>query len=70
MPKLGRYDEAITWLDKALAVDPKSVDALAMKAAALAKLGKKQDALETLDKALSIDPTDEAILKAKSYLQK
>jgi hypothetical protein len=40
-----------------------------MKSAALAKVCKKQDALETLDEALSIDPTDEAIPKAKSYLQ-
>src|SRR5574339_296660 len=66
---LGKYEEAVTSFDKALRIDSDNLLALNFKAVALGNLGKKQDALETLDKALSIDPTDEAILKAKSYLQ-
>ena len=64
-----KYDEAITWYDKALAIDPKAVDALINKGAALDTLGKKREAFASLDKALTIDPTNQRALALKSLIQ-
>jgi tetratricopeptide (TPR) repeat protein len=52
----GRYEEAIAYYDKALAIDPNDVDALNYKGAALYRQGKHQEAITYFDKALAIDP--------------
>jgi Flp pilus assembly protein TadD len=51
-----RYQEAIEWYDKALAIDPNYTRALNGKGNALLNLEKYQEAIEWYDKALAIDP--------------
>lgn len=56
MNKLERYEEAIDIADKALSIDPDSVEAYTNKAHALEKVGTIDETLEYYDKALEIDP--------------
>jgi tetratricopeptide (TPR) repeat protein len=51
---LGKYDEAIKWYDKDLAINPNNVDALNNKAVALYKLGKYDEDIKWYDEALAI----------------
>ncbi|MDW0288181.1 MAG: tetratricopeptide repeat protein, partial [Nitrososphaeraceae archaeon] len=53
---LGKYEEAISWYDKALEADPKNVDALYNKGVALGYLGRYEEAIIWYDKALEVDP--------------
>ena len=58
---LGKYEEAITWYDKALEVYPNYTNALYDKGTALAYLGRHQEAItwyDKYDKALALDPND------------
>jgi tetratricopeptide (TPR) repeat protein len=52
------YEDAIVYLDKALAIDPNSVnvDALYNKGAALLDQGKNEEAIEYFDRVLAIEP--------------
>jgi tetratricopeptide (TPR) repeat protein len=52
----GRYQEAIPYFDRALAIDPNNTDALNGKGYALYGLGRYQEAISFFDKALAIDP--------------
>ncbi|MGD9673462.1 MAG: tetratricopeptide repeat protein [Candidatus Nitrosocosmicus sp.] len=54
----GNYDEAITYYDKVLAIDPNDVYALGNKGGALFNLGKYDEAITYYDKVLVIDPND------------
>jgi tetratricopeptide (TPR) repeat protein len=54
----GRYQEAIEYLDGALAIDPNDVNALYLKGTALSSLGMNQEAIEYFDRVLAIDPND------------
>ncbi len=54
----GRYEHAITYYDKALEIDPLSVNATNNKGVALYALGKFNDSISYFDKALEIDPTN------------
>jgi tetratricopeptide (TPR) repeat protein len=63
--RLGKYNEAITYYDKALAINPNDVNALDYKGAALTKLGKYQDATTFLDKSLAINPKDNVASQTK-----
>jgi tetratricopeptide (TPR) repeat protein len=62
---LGNYQEAITYYDKALAIDPNNVYALNAKGVALGNLNKSQEAITYYDKALAIDPNNVYALNAK-----
>jgi len=53
---LGRYEEAIRCCDKALALDPRDVDAWNNKGSSLGRLGRYEEAIRCLDKALELDP--------------
>jgi tetratricopeptide (TPR) repeat protein len=53
---LGNYTQAITYLDKALAIDPHDVDALNNKGGTLMDLGNYTEAIPYLERALAIDP--------------
>jgi tetratricopeptide (TPR) repeat protein len=53
---LGNYNEAITYYDKALAIDPDQKNALLNKGYALSKLGRYSEAITYYDKILAIDP--------------
>jgi tetratricopeptide (TPR) repeat protein len=56
LSSLGRYQEAIDCLDKALEIDPRYAYAWTNKGACLRSLGRYQEAISCYDKALEIDP--------------
>jgi tetratricopeptide (TPR) repeat protein len=53
----GRYEEAISYYDKALKIDTRYFRALNNKGNSLNNLGRYEDALYCLDQALEIDPS-------------
>ena len=57
LDSLGKYEEAITWYDKALGIDPNYMYSLYNKGLALSTLKKYQEAIKWYDKAwqLSLD---------------
>jgi tetratricopeptide (TPR) repeat protein len=61
----GKYQEAITYYDKALAIDPKYAGSLNGKAKALISLGQYNEAIPYLSKALEIEPSYEDALSNK-----
>ena len=63
--KQGKYDEAIKYYDKALAIDPYHKPSLNSKGIALAKQGKYDEAISYYEKALAIDPGDTNAIKNK-----
>ena len=56
LSNLGKYEEAITWLDRSLEINPNFVDAMYNKADALGELGKYEESLVWTDKALTLKP--------------
>jgi tetratricopeptide (TPR) repeat protein len=53
---LGKNNEAISFFDKALAINPNDVDVLTNKGIALHFLGKNNEAISFFDKALALNP--------------
>jgi tetratricopeptide (TPR) repeat protein len=53
-----KYDEAIQYYDKALAIDPNLPNALNNKGAALDSLGKHDEAIMYYEKVLAVNSTD------------
>jgi len=53
---LRKYKESIVYFDKALAINPDSVDALNSKGRALLKMGNNNGSIPYFDKALAINP--------------
>jgi len=51
----GKYEEAITYFDKALAIDPNDIGSLLQKGIALSALGKHEEAITYFDKGLAIN---------------
>ena len=62
---MGRNNEAITYFDKVLALNPKDVDSLNNKGVSLVKLGNYYEAIKYFDKALTINPDYSLALKNK-----
>ena len=60
-----RHDEAIKCLDKVLAIDPESTDALGRKAVMLNALDRHDEAIECYDKMLAVDPDNAMVLHIK-----
>ena len=54
---LGQYEEALSWYDKALKIDPKDINTMFKKALLLSKLGKFEQAVFLFDQVIEIDPT-------------
>jgi len=65
---LIKYEEALTWFDKALAINPLDVAAMRGKGVTLFYLSKYEEALTCYDKALSINPNDVRTLNHKGNL--
>ena len=65
---MGKDNEAIGYLDKALSLDPKDADALNGKGVVLAKLGNYYEAIKYFDKALTIKPDFALALKNKQKI--
>ena len=61
----GNYAEAITYYDKALAIDPNDANALNGKGNSLNYLGDYAQAIQYFDKALAINPNDANALNGK-----
>jgi tetratricopeptide (TPR) repeat protein len=55
---LGRHQEAIRCLDKALALDPRDAYTWLNKGGSLAALGRREEAINCYDKALALDPRE------------
>ena len=53
---LGKFNESIVYFDKALAINPKSLENLDNKGDALLNLGKYKEAIAYFDKVLALDP--------------
>jgi tetratricopeptide (TPR) repeat protein len=51
-----RYNEAIKYYDKALAIEPNATNILNNKGIVLTKLGKYGEAIKLFDRILSLDP--------------
>jgi len=62
---IGKFNESITYFDKALAIDPKNVDALTGKGNVLSNLGNNTGSVAYYDKALAIDPKNVDALTGK-----
>jgi tetratricopeptide (TPR) repeat protein len=62
----GRDEEAITYYDKALTIDPNYKEALYEKGWAFNELGRYEEAIEVIDKVLAIDPNYDLAREIKS----
>jgi len=62
----NKYEEAITYYDKVLEIDPKDIDALNNKGDALYDLDRYNEAIQYYDKVLEIDPKDIDALEMKN----
>jgi tetratricopeptide (TPR) repeat protein len=62
---LGKNNEAISFFDKALAINPNDVDVLTNKGISLHFLGKNNEAISFFDKALAINPNYKLALDNK-----
>ena len=62
---LGKFNESITYFDKALVIDPNNTIALTQKANAFGGLGKYLEAITYYDKLLFIDPKNAEALDDK-----
>ena len=58
MSQSGRYEEAIGYFDKALALDPNHDYALTSKGEALDRLGRHKEAVEYYERVLASNITD------------
>src|SRR6185437_10660874 len=65
LAQLGRYDEAISWYDKALDLEPKSVGTLSNKGVTFAQQGRYDEAISWYDKALGVESTFSPALLGK-----
>jgi tetratricopeptide (TPR) repeat protein len=66
---VGRVDEAGAEILRALSLDPKAADALALQTIILIVQNQKEKALETAERAVNADPASATALIALSYAQ-
>jgi len=55
----GKYEEAISYFDKVLEIEPANIDAMNNKGASLISLERYEESLSTFDKILEIYPDDD-----------
>src|SRR5512140_2765121 len=65
----GEFEAVLPLADRALALDPRSPDALLYRAAAQAELGRGEDAARTYASALALAPDDPEVLLAVADFQ-
>lgn len=63
--KLGRFDEAIAYLDKGLSLDPNDLRMITTKASVYIKQGNYEDALPFVERGLAINSDDTILLAQK-----
>jgi len=66
--KNNNVDEAISYFEKVLEIDPNHVDALSNRGGLLSTIGKNDEALSDLNKALEIEPNHVRALINKGLL--
>jgi len=54
----GNFDEALSYFDQAIVMQPNNPDLLNKKGVALRALGRYNEALECFNKSLQLDPRD------------
>lgn len=54
----GNFDDALSYFEQALVLEPKNHDIWNQKGVALRSLGRYDDALECFNRALELDPAD------------
>ena len=64
---MGKYNESISYFDKALNINPKSFDTLYKKGVALLNLKEYNQSISYFDKALSINPKSAALPNLNEY---
>ena len=63
--QLGKFDEAITWFDKALESSPNHLSSLKNKGTTLIHLDRYDEAITSFDKYLEYLPNDNYVIKRK-----
>ena len=66
---MGRYDDALSYLQKTLAVDPKRKEAHENIADTLMKLGRRDEAKQHYQQFLALHPTSSRAEEIKKVLQ-
>ena len=64
-PRRVAEDEAITWYDKALEVNPRDYDAMRQRGVSLSEKGQEDEAITWYDKALEVNPRDNRAMRSK-----
>jgi Flp pilus assembly protein TadD len=52
----GNYDEALSFFEQALIINPKDPDLWNLKGTALRSMGRYEEAIESFNKSLEIEP--------------
>lgn len=60
--RLGRIEDALECLDRALAIDPRNVADLRNRGVLLRRLGRPSEALASIEALLAVAPNDSAVL--------
>ena len=66
--ELGRYQDAVTWLEKTLAVEPNRKEAHGNIAYAYLKLGRNADAKKHFERYLELYPNSPKAAEIRSLL--
>jgi tetratricopeptide (TPR) repeat protein len=64
----GKYQEALTWLNLTLKIDPNNALALGNKGLTFSILGQEDEGLSLINKALEIEPNNTKILELRKQL--
>jgi predicted O-linked N-acetylglucosamine transferase (SPINDLY family) len=68
LQSLALYEQALEEFDKALAINPKYMEAYNNKATLLHSMNRQLDAIKALEEALAVSPQDQKSLSNKGYL--
>ncbi|MGI9010501.1 MAG: tetratricopeptide repeat protein, partial [Nitrososphaeraceae archaeon] len=63
----NNYENAIIWYNKAITINPLSIEAINGKGLSLSESGKHQEAIELYDRAVKRDPNSKQVLNNKGY---
>jgi len=65
---MGRYEEALSSIDKTIMLDPKDVDAWFNKGSLLYGMGRHEEALSAFDKVIELNPQDADVYHCKAIV--
>ena len=67
---MGKYDDALPYLNTSLEINPNQKEIWTIKGFALTKLGRYKEAIESFNKAIEIDPGYEMAIHNKELALK